>query len=54
MKEMKTYNVTIKEVNNPYPLHTSITTDEDFGYVKEFFGLESGDVEWYTIQKQNG
>lgn len=46
------YNVTIKEVNKELPIHTSISTDEDLSYIRDFFGLEEDDVEWYTIDKE--
>jgi hypothetical protein len=49
---MTTYKVTIKEVNNNHVLHTSITTDQDLDYVRNHFGLEEPDVEWYIIDKE--
>lgn len=49
---MITYEVIIKEINNQYPLHTSITTDQNLDYVRSFFGCEEDDVEWYTIKKK--
>ena len=50
---MKHYKVIIKETGNPYTLHTSITTEGDLDYVRNYFGLEDADVEWYAIEKQN-
>lgn len=50
---MYTYKVTIKEVDSDYPLNTSITTDQDLDYVRDFFGLMDTDVEWYTIKKED-
>lgn len=50
---MITYKVTIKEINRELPVHTSITTTEDIGYVRSFFGCEENDVEWYTIEKDD-
>ena len=47
-----TYNVTIKEIGRELPINTSITTDRDLDFVRDFFGLEEPDVEWYTIDKQ--
>lgn len=49
---MYTYKVVVKEIDNPYPLHTSITTTGDLAYVRNHFGLEDADVEWYTIDKE--
>lgn len=49
---MATYRVTIKEIDNEQPVHTSITTPEDIDYVRSFFGCEGDDVEWYTIEKE--
>ena len=46
-----TYKVTIKEINNDHLVHTSLTTDEDLDYVRDFFGLEEPDVEWYSVEK---
>ena len=50
---MNTYKVTIKEVMSDHPIQTSITTDKDLDYVREFFGLKNYDVEWYTIENDN-
>jgi hypothetical protein len=50
---MTTYRVTIKEIDNEHPIHTSITTSEDIGWVRSFFGCEENDVEWYTIEKED-
>lgn len=50
---MATYIVTIKEIDNAVPLTTSITTDKDLDYVREFFGCEDSDVEWCTIKRIN-
>lgn len=50
---MKHYKVVIKEIDNPYPLHRTITTNGDFEYVKTFFGCKEHNVEWYTIEKKN-
>ena len=49
---MYTYTVVIKEINNPYTLHRTITTTGDINYVKNHFGLDNYDVEWYTITKE--
>lgn len=50
---MHTYKVVIKEVGNKYPLHRTITTNGDLDYVKNHFGLEESDIEWYTIEKED-
>lgn len=47
---MKTYNITVKEVGNPNPLHPSYTGDVDEDFIIEFFGLNKPDVEWYKIE----
>lgn len=46
---MATFNVTIKEKDNPNLLHPSYTGDVDIKFIKEFFGLNEPDVEWYDI-----
>ena len=48
---MYTYKVVIKEVGNDYTMHRTITTNGDLEYVKNHFGLEDADIEWYTIEK---
>lgn len=48
---MKTYNVTIKEVDNPNLLHPSYTGDVDRDFIIDFFGLNESDVEWYKIEE---
>lgn len=50
---MHTYKVTIKEIDSEYIQHRTITTNGDLAYVKNHFGLEDADVEWYTIEKQD-
>ena len=46
---MKTFNITIKEVDNPNLLHPSYTGDVDRKFIIEFFGLNEPDVEWYEL-----
>ncbi len=46
---MATFNVIIKEKDNPNLLHPSYTGDVDIMFIKEFFGLNEPDVEWYNI-----
>lgn len=47
---MKTWKVTIKEVMMDRPIETTYTGDVDYQYVKQFFGCEEPDVEWYNIE----
>lgn len=49
---MYKYNITIQEVDKEFPIHTSITTDKDLDFIRDFFGLEEPDVDWYTIDKE--
>lgn len=49
---MHTYKVTIKEVGYDYIQHRTITTAGDLDYVRNHFGLEDADIEWYTIEKE--
>ena len=47
---MKTWKVTIKEKMMDRPIETTYTDDVDYQYVKQFFGCEEPDVEWYNIE----
>lgn len=47
---MKTWKVTIKEKMMDRPIETTYTGDVDDQYVKQFFGCEEPDVEWYKIE----
>lgn len=49
---MTTWNVTIKEVNRPTPITTHYVGDVDYNFVRDFFGCEEPDVEWYSIKKE--
>lgn len=49
---MATWNVTIKEVNRPTPITTCYVGDVDYNFVRDFFGCEEPDVEWYSIKKE--
>ena len=48
---MKTWKVTIKEKMMDKPITTTYTGDVDYQYVKQFFGCEEPDVEWYKIEE---
>ena len=47
---MKKWKITIKEVGNPHEIVTYYYGRVDYDYVKEFFGLEQPDVEWFRIE----
>lgn len=47
---MKTWKVTIKEKMMDRPIETTYTGDVDYQYVKQFFGCDQTDVEWYNIE----
>lgn len=49
---MKTWIVTIKEKMMDRPIETTYTGDEDYQYIKQFFGCEEPDVEWYNIEEK--
>lgn len=49
---MRKWNVTIKEVGNPNPIHTSYYGDVDYIFVRDFYGCKEPDVEWYTIEEE--
>ena len=48
---MKTWKVTIKERMMDRPIETTYTGAVDYQYVKQFFGCEEPDVEWYKIEE---
>ena len=51
MKEIKTFEVVVKEKMNDNPIKTSYTgvcVEED---VINFYGLREPDVEWFTIKE---
>lgn len=48
---MRKWKVTIKERLMDRPIETTYTGDVDYDYVKDFFGCEGPDVEWYTIEE---
>lgn len=50
---MRTWKVTIKETMMDRPIVTTYTGDVDYQYVKQFFGCEEPDVEWYNIEEIN-
>ena len=51
MKEIKTFEVVVKEKLNDHPIktsHTGVCERED---VIDFYGLREPDVEWFTIKE---
>lgn len=50
-KPYRKWKVTIKEVASELPIHTEMHGNYDLEDVREHFGLESPDVEWYNIEE---
>lgn len=48
---MRKWKVTIKEKLMDQPISTTYTGDVDYNFVKDFFGCEGADVEWYKIEE---
>jgi hypothetical protein len=48
---MKTWKVTIKEVGREKPIETYHSGNRTYSEVKEFFGCNESDVEWYKIEE---
>lgn len=48
---MKHWKVTIKEVGHPTPIVSEHYGDLTYSEVKEFYGCEEPDVEWYNIEE---
>lgn len=51
-KPFRKWKVTIKEVGKEAPIHTEIHGRYDLADVREHFGLEEPDVEWYNIEEK--
>lgn len=49
---MKTWKVTIKEKLCERPIITLYTGDVDRDFVRDWFGCEQPDVEWYDIEEE--
>ena len=49
---MKKWNVTIKEFGNPHPISTCYYGDVNYLFVRDFFGCQEPDVEWYEIKEE--
>lgn len=51
---MSSWKVTIKEVGEP--VYSSIISGDDMGLddIRLDFGLDSADVEWYSIESMKG
>ena len=52
VNNMKTWKVTIKEAMIEKPIVTYYVGDVDYKFVKEWFGCDEPDVEWYIIEKE--
>lgn len=52
-KEIKTFEVTVKEKMMDNPIITSYTGRADKEDVIDFYGLNEPDVEWYRIVEVN-
>ena len=50
-KPYRKWKVTIKEVARELPIHTEMHGPYDLDDVREHFGLEENDVEWYNIEE---
>ena len=51
MKEIKTFEVVVKEKLNDHPIKTSYTGVCEREDVIDFYGLREPDVEWFTIKE---
>ena len=51
MKEIKTFEVVVKEKLNDHPIKTSYTGICEKEDVIKFYGLREPDVEWFTIKE---
>ena len=51
MKEIKTFEVVVKEKMNDNPIKTSYTGVCEKEDVINFYGLREPDVEWFTIKE---
>lgn len=49
---MKKWKVTIKETMCEKPITTYYCGDVDYKFVKEWFGCDQPDVEWYHIEPE--
>lgn len=49
---MKKWKVTIKEVRTIKPIVTSYYGNLNYNEVRDFFGCEEADVEWYNIEEE--
>ena len=50
-KPFRKWKVTIKEVFSELPIHTELHGPFDLEDVKDHFGLEEPDVDWYNIEE---
>lgn len=50
-KPFRKWRVTAKEVSCELPIHTELHGPFDIDDVKDHFGLEGNDVEWYNIEE---
>lgn len=50
-KPFRKWKVTIKEVFSELPIHTELHGHFDLEDVKDHFGLEEPDVDWYNIEE---
>ena len=51
MKEIKTFEVVVKEKMNDHPIKTSYTGACEREDVINFYGLREPDVEWFTVNE---
>jgi hypothetical protein len=51
MKEIKTFEVVVKEKLNDHPIKTSYTGVCEREDVIDFYGLREPDVEWFTVKE---
>lgn len=51
MKEIKTFEVVVKEKMNDHPIKTTYTGVCEREDVINFYGLREPDVEWFTINE---
>lgn len=53
-KPYREWEITIKEVGRELPIHTKRNGYYDLDDIRDYFGLEEPDVEWYTINEKKG
>ena len=50
---MKNWKVTIKEYDRSRPLVRRYHGEVDYNFVRDWFGCDDDDVEWFEIEEEN-